>query len=632
MATDKKISQLPAASQVLGADLGVLVHAGANLKFDFDLLVALVTASISVGAKFTFGTVVPQNTDGDNGDVFFKTNSVAFYQKAGGVWAVAYTFNPAGDGTMLYGTSVPSSGTGKNGDSYIDTLTGIFYQKASGAWTQVFSMATGPQGPQGTAGANGTNGTNGNTVLHGTSNPSNFIGVNGDFYINSATIAIFGPKAAGVWGTGFTLVGPIGPGVPDGGTTAQALKKIDNTDQNTEWGDIEFSELAGDPTDNTALNTALGTKVDKVVGKQLSDENYTSAEKSKLAALSEHYKGYFASLSALQAAFPTGVAGDYATVDAGIGVDAQTYIWDVNDTAWILSSGSGAVSSVNSQVGAVVLDTDDIGEGSTNKYYHTSLFNTDLATKTTADLTEGSNLYFTTARVLATLLAGISFGSAAAVTAADSILVAIGKLQAQITGLFFAGGPLTGYSSTSGGNLSSSDTILTGLEKLEWNLNHIVVALNPTAVKTANYNAAVNDFVPVNTTSGAIVITLPTTPADQSQIGIKHIIQGGTNIVTINAGGSDVFNKAGGSTSLTLPLVNQGLLLLYKSGIWYVVSDDLPLSALDTRYTVSPAFTGTPTAPTPSANDNSTKLATTAYVDTATATTQISYNFFQTTL
>lgn len=32
---------------------------------------------------------------------------------------------------------------------------------------------------------------------------------------------------------------------------------------------------------------------------------------------------------------------------------------------------------------------------------------------------------------------------------------------------------------------------------------------------------------------------------------------------------------------------------------------------------VSPALTGTPTAPTQSINDNSTKLATTAYVDTA---------------
>lgn len=33
----------------------------------------------------------------------------------------------------------------------------------------------------------------------------------------------------------------------------------------------------------------------------------------------------------------------------------------------------------------------------------------------------------------------------------------------------------------------------------------------------------------------------------------------------------------------------------------------------------SPNFTGTPTAPTPTASDNSTKIATTAYVDAALA-------------
>lgn len=55
---------------------------------------------------------------------------------------------------------------------------------------------------------------------------------------------------------------------------------------------------------------------------------------------------------------------------------------------------------------------------------------------TTDDLTEGStNLYFTTARVLATLLTGLSTSNAVAITALDSILVAAGKLQAQISAL-----------------------------------------------------------------------------------------------------------------------------------------------------------------------------------------------------
>lgn len=43
------------------------------------------------------------------------------------------------------------------------------------------------------------------------------------------------------------------------------------------------------------------------------------------------------------------------------------------------------------------------------------------------------NLYFTSARVLATILTGLSLVSSVAITAADTILTALGKLQAQIT-------------------------------------------------------------------------------------------------------------------------------------------------------------------------------------------------------
>lgn len=111
-------------------------------------------------------------------------------------------------------------------------------------------------------------------------------------------------------------------------------------------------------------------------------------------------------------------------------------------------------------------------------------------------------------------------------------------------------------------------------------------SLVPTALKTANYTASVSDFIPVNTTSGNITITLPSGPADKSVIAVKHIIQGGTNTVTIAAAGSDVFNKTSGSTTLTLTLVNQGVQLQYSafSAVWYVFSDDIPLAGLDSRY------------------------------------------------
>lgn len=76
---------------------------------------------------------------------------------------------------------------------------------------------TGPQGPAGANGVNGTNGIDGKTVLNGTSNPTAVIGNNGDFYINTSTNTIFGPKAAGVWpATGVSLVGPQGAAGPAG--------------------------------------------------------------------------------------------------------------------------------------------------------------------------------------------------------------------------------------------------------------------------------------------------------------------------------------------------------------------------------------------------------------------------------
>ena len=137
------------------------------------------------------------------------------------------------------------------------------------------------------------------------------------------------------------------------------------------------------------LQTALDSKVDKVVGKQLSDENYTLAEKNKLAGLENyddtiiinrlddvddtldtkvdkvagkglstndltdplydklvglegtHWRGTFPSLSALQSGVTDPQAGDYADVDV-VGEDVQRYIWDATDSAWVAQSGEVA--------------------------------------------------------------------------------------------------------------------------------------------------------------------------------------------------------------------------------------------------------------------------------------------------
>ena len=63
----------------------------------------------------------------------------------------------------------------------------------------------GPQGPSGLTGAVGAAGANGNTILNGTTIPLTTLGVNGDFYINTATNILYGPKTAAGWGNGVSL-------------------------------------------------------------------------------------------------------------------------------------------------------------------------------------------------------------------------------------------------------------------------------------------------------------------------------------------------------------------------------------------------------------------------------------------
>ena len=59
-------------------------------------------------------------------------------------------------------------------------------------------------------GSNRATGTAGATVLSGTVPPAPGVGVDGDFYIDTATSTIYGPKAGGVWPSGVPLVGATG--------------------------------------------------------------------------------------------------------------------------------------------------------------------------------------------------------------------------------------------------------------------------------------------------------------------------------------------------------------------------------------------------------------------------------------
>ncbi|GAB2586454.1 hypothetical protein GCM10027190_39440 [Spirosoma areae] len=144
--------------------------------------------------------------------------------KAGGSWPSGVSLIGGGGGgsngadgkTILSGTTVPSSGLGTDGDFYYRTTNSQFYgPKTAGAWGAGVSLIgqqgiQGLQGIQGNLGTTGQAGADGKTILNGTSNPTSGQGVNGDFFINTTSLTIFGPKTSGAWGSGTSLLGSGG--------------------------------------------------------------------------------------------------------------------------------------------------------------------------------------------------------------------------------------------------------------------------------------------------------------------------------------------------------------------------------------------------------------------------------------
>lgn len=141
---------------------------------------------------------------------------------------------------------------------------------------------------------------------------------------------------------------------------------------------------------------------------------------SDLKTKAAHDKGYFANPSALQEAVPTGVDGDYAIV----GTTDTIWMWDSDTQAWVDSHKATDLSNYYTKG-----ETDNLlsqkepnitakgsDTASDNFYYG--------GRKQWIDL-----LY----KVRNTALTGLDTSTAQAITATDTMLAAMGKLQAQIT-------------------------------------------------------------------------------------------------------------------------------------------------------------------------------------------------------
>ena len=201
----------------------------------------------------------------------------------------------------------------------------------------------------------------------------------------------------------------------DNHTGTQAISTVSGLQDalNAKLESVAWGGITGNLTVQTDLQGALNLKLDA-------------------ADYNDRFLGLFLSVFDLEAAHPTANAGDYAQVDLGIGSDVIIYAWDVSDAKWA-AVGSSAIAN-----------TDALPEGS-------------------------SNLYFTSQRVRDTPLTGLSTATATPITAADSVLSAAGKLQAQISATAAkADAALAAIDAFNPANLSDAGTLLPNDQLVIW--------------------------------------------------------------------------------------------------------------------------------------------------------------------
>lgn len=165
-------------------------------------------------------------------------------------------------------------------------------------WNDLVALADlkgdkGDKGDTGAAGSDGSDGADGNTVLSGSDAPSSSLGVDGDFYIDTTSKNIYGPKTAGAWGSPTSLIGPAGEGSGDMLASVYDPSGIQSDVYNTDFHvdgtnnkvftAAEKTKLAGVESGATADQT--GAEIKAAYEAEDDTNAFTDAEKSKLAGI-----------------------------------------------------------------------------------------------------------------------------------------------------------------------------------------------------------------------------------------------------------------------------------------------------------------------------------------------------------
>ena len=261
---------------------------------------------------------------------------------------------------------------------------------------------------------------------------------------------------------------------------------------------------------------------------------------------------------------------------------ADQLIYTKDDTNTIITlggGGSGAVDSVNGATGVVVLDTDDINEGSTNFYYTSGRFDTSFSTKTTSNLSEGTNLYWTTARGDAVFDAKLSTSTTTDLAEGTNLYYTDGRVQSYVSGTMIN----DSVSSTTGLYSSSKiDAIVAGA--LNYKGAYDATANTPD-LTTGAPTGTLNDFYKV------------------SVAGSQDI--NGTGAITLNVGDDIIFN---GTTWDVFQSTNAVNSVNTKTGTVVLDTDDIGEGSTNLYYTDARALSAVSVAGYGIINDAGTSL------------------------
>lgn len=449
--------------------------------------------------------------------------------------------------------------------------------------------------------------------------------------------------------------GDNGAGLPYGGLTNQVLTKIDNVNGNTYWATVDKTFVGLANVDNTAdinkpvssaTQTALDTKVDKITGKGLSTNDYTTTEQTKLAGIATGANVGVVPNIAIVGATKTKITYDTKGLVTA-GVDATTAdITASTDKNYVTDTQLTNLHAPHSddQVIPTALSqlTDDTihrlvtdAEKSTwNGKQDAGSYEVTTNKRTTFQVTP-DDIHYPSEKLVKDSLDGKqpvgSYLVASDITGKEDKSNKVISISGASTDVQYPSAklvydqlatkqPTGSYEVTANKENTTIDTsttkyptvnlLKTGLDTKvitpatntadfipQWNgtnsktlkdgvavpagglagitaLNLKQTQLTPTTIKTANYTANPFEFIPCDLTTSSFTVTLPSAPADKTIIEVKVITTSLNRVLTLSTGGTDVFNKVGGNTSIYVTILNEVHRFQYQAstGVWFNIS------------------------------------------------------------